>query len=180
MPMGALYDIYVKSYCLDREDDADFFELVADLYDSDEVQGQRQYHQHSTCNRLDHVRSVAYVSYRAAKKLGLDVRATARGAILHDLTYYDWHDPARWHRPHGFKHPGFALKNARDLNREITPKEENIIIRHMWPLTPIPPKYREAWIVSMADKYCASREMLIADSAHFYRSFTVKKKMLEK
>lgn len=178
--MSALYDIYVKSYCLNREDDAAFFDLIADLYDTPQVQGLQVYPQHSSINRLDHIRSVTYMSYRVAKKLGLDVRATARGAILHDLFYYDWHDPERWHRPHGYKHPGFALKNARELNKAITPKEENIIIRHMWPLTPIPPKYREAWIVSMADKYCATREMMIAESKRFKRSFEVRKKTLEK
>ena len=30
---------------------------------------------------------------------------------------------------------------------------ENIIERHMFPLNKIPPKYKEAWIVSMIDKY---------------------------
>ena len=178
--MGALFDTYVKSYCLDEAEDAEFFDLIRDLYYSDEVQSQKQYHQHSSINRLDHVRSVTFMSYTLAKKFGWNVRAAARGAILHDLTYYDWHDPARWHRPHGFKHPGFALKNARELNKEITPLEENIILRHMWPLTPIPPKYKEAWLVSMADKYCASREMLIAENARFRKNFTVHRKMLEK
>ena len=32
-------------------------------------------------------------------------------------------------------------------------KIKNSIERHMFPLTIIPPKYLEGWIVSMADKY---------------------------
>jgi len=30
----------------------------------------------------------------------------------------------------------------------------------MWPLTIVPPKYKESFIVSFADKYLASREYL--------------------
>ncbi|MBQ7687777.1 MAG: HD domain-containing protein [Clostridia bacterium] len=177
--MSIFYDSYIRSYCLDRERDRVFFDIVGDLYDSPQVQGQQIYRQHSSINRLDHVRSVTYLSFTLAEKLGLDARAAARGAMLHDLVYYDWHDKARWHRPHGFKHPRFALKNAKALNTEITPKEENIILRHMWPLTVIPPKYAEGWVVTIADKYCATREMLRAEHPRFQRDFTVRKRKYE-
>lgn len=173
-----VYENYVRSYCLDRERDREFFELIEDLYDSEEVQGLKKYPQHSTINRLDHITSVTYTAYCWAQKAGLDVRATVRGAILHDLFYYDWHDPARWHRPHGYKHPRFALENARVLNPDITPKEENIILRHMFPLTVIPPRYKEGWIVSLCDKYCATKELLIADHEFFRRRFEEKRRSL--
>ena len=115
---------------------------------------------------------------QALNKAGLDVRATVRAAILHDLFYYDWHDPAMWHRPHGYKHPRFALENARVLNPDITPKEENIILRHMFPLTVVPPKYREGWVVTMCDKYCATKELLIADRKGARRRFEERLKTL--
>ena len=169
--MPKLYGEYVRSYCLDRARDREFFEIVGDLYDTKEVQGQAVYLQHSTVNRLDHVRSVTYLTYTICKRRGLDVRAATRAAMLHDLVYYDWHDKARWHRPHGFKHPRFAMYNAKNLNPGITPKEENIILRHMWPLTVVPPRYREGWVVTFADKYCASREMLRAEIGRFERDF---------
>ena len=41
-------------------------------------------------------------------------------------------------------------------------KSEMMIIRHMWPLTPLPPTSPEGMVLSLADKYCASREMKIA------------------
>ena len=173
--MGKLFNNYIRSYCLDRERDKAFFDLVQDLYDTEEVQGLKIYPQHSTINRLDHITSVTYTSYCWAKKAGLDVRATVRGAILHDLFYYDWHDKAMWHRPHGYKHPRFAMENAKVLNKEITPKEENIILRHMFPLTVIPPKSKEGWVVSLCDKYCATRELLIADHDYFRRKFEAAK-----
>jgi uncharacterized protein len=37
--------------------------------------------------------------------------------------------------------------------------EEDIIGKHMWPLTVTPPRYREAYLVSLADKLCALAEM---------------------
>lgn len=156
-----LFDLFVKSYALSPERDADFFSLVGDLYATDEVQSMRQYPQHSTTNRLDHIRAVTYMSYILSKKFSLDVKAASRAALLHDLVYYDWHDPDYSHRPHGFRHPRFAVFNARLLNPSITKKEERIILRHMWPLTPLPPSSREGLIVTFCDKYCASREMKV-------------------
>ena len=46
------------------------------------------------------------------------------------------------------------------MHREITIKLEgkNIIARHMFPLIPVPPQCREAWIVCLADKWCALGE----------------------
>lgn len=173
--MSMFFDDYVASYCLDNIDSGDFFDCIADLFYTDEVQGLKEYVQHSTINRLDHITSVTYMSYVWCKKLSLDYRTAARGAILHDLFYYDWHDGDWSHRPHGYRHPGFALKNAKELNPAITPKEENIILRHMWPLTVIPPKSAEGLIVSLSDKYCATRELLIADHKYFRNKFEIKR-----
>lgn len=82
-----------------------------------------------------------------------------RGALLHDYFLYDWH--SREHVPiyklHGFYHPGVALKNALE-EYELTPRERDIIKKHMWPLTIMPPTCREAWIVTMADKWCSLLE----------------------
>ncbi|UKI57134.1 MAG: hypothetical protein L6V81_07045 [Clostridium sp.] len=32
---------------------------------------------------------------------------------------------------------------------------ENIILRHMFPLNITPPKYKEAWVVTLMDKKCS-------------------------
>lgn len=153
------YEIYLRSLGLDRERDGDFFREIADLYDRDEVQGLSVYRQHGDINRLRHILSVTYMSWRVAKAVGADEKQTARGAVLHDLFYYDWHDKSWSHRPHAYRHPGFALDNAKKLT-DLTPVEADIIKKHMWPVTPMLPRYRESWIVSMADKYCATQECL--------------------
>lgn len=169
--MGKYFDIYVKAHCLTKENAAEFFDCIGDLYFSDEVQSLKQFPQHSTIDRLDHITSVSYMSYVYAKEHNMDFRRIARAAILHDLYYYDWHDKARWHRPHGYKHPRFAVDNAKKLYPEISAYEENIILRHMWPLTVIPPASKGGYVVTFADKYCAARELLIADHKTFRKKF---------
>lgn len=156
---------------LSPEYDKEFFDTVGDLYFTEEIQGMKKYPQHSTVNRLDHITSVTYLSYCIARKHNFDWKAATRGAVLHDLFYYDWHDKSPSHRPHGFRHPGFAAKNAKVLNPQITKKEINIIRRHMWPLTVIPPSSVEGLTVSCCDKYCATFEMLIAKGKTFSRIF---------
>lgn len=155
---------YIRSFGLSPEKNArEFFDCISDLYTTPEVQSLQQYEQHLQINRLDHIRSVSYISYLVCKKLGLNYREAARGAILHDLFYYDWRDKYSHPRPHGYLHPGIALKNAQELcGEKLTRLEANTIKRHMFPLTPIPPRYPEGLVVSMADKYCASWELYLS------------------
>ena len=79
-------------------------------------------------------------------------------ALLHDYFLYDWHDKDPSHRLHGFTHPRRALENAA-ADWELTDRERDIILHHMFPLTPLPPRSREAWLVCLADKLCAVQEM---------------------
>ena len=97
---------------------------------------------------------------RSAMASGLDeARAAARAGLLHDLFLYDWHFHAKetGNYFHGLTHPRRALENAQRLF-SLTDREKNIILRHMWPLTVTPPKYREAYVIVMFDKYCSLME----------------------
>lgn len=170
--MDSLYNIFVRSYCLREVPDEEFHALIEDIYFTEEVQSLARFPQHSTVNRLNHITAVAYMTWQLAKRFNCDCEAAARGAVLHDLFYYDWHDKSWDHRPSGYRHPGFAVINARILCGGTPGKiEENMILRHMWPLTPIPPKYKEGWLLTFADKYCANCEMLLAKEGKFYRRF---------
>lgn len=122
----------------------------------------RGFIQHGDVTVYAHVLSVARASLSAADVLAragvrIDRASLLRGALLHDYFLYDWHDPDPSHRLHGFRHPFFALARAEE-DFDLTPRERNIIVRHMFPLVPIPPTCREAWIVCLADKWCALRE----------------------
>lgn len=159
--MNKLHQAYISSFLGREHMSPAFFEAIEDLYNRPEVQGLSIYEQHLDIDRLQHITSVAYISFLTCRRLGLDYRTAASGAILHDLFYYDWREKDSSHRPHGYLHPGFALKNARELTT-LSKMEEDIIIKHMWPLTIRPPRYRESFIVSMADKYCATWELILS------------------
>lgn len=173
--MGKLHDLYKKTYTLSSREDEEYFSCVADYYYTEEFQSMKPYIQHGSIDRIQHINSVAYMSYRIAKKLKFDYYRTARGALLHDLFYYDWHDPDPSHRLHGYYHPGFALENARQLSAknelDLTALEENIIKRHMFPLTVIPPKFKESLLVCLVDKYVATKEIIICSSEKRSRKF---------
>lgn len=156
---GRLHNTYARTFALDRQRDSGYFACVADLLDTSEVQSLAAFEQHLDIDRLQHVTSVSYLSFLAAEKFGLDARTAARAALLHDLYYYDWRENDWSHRPHGYLHPRFALKNANALCGPLDKKTENIIQRHMWPLTALPPRYPESLAVSLADKYCAAKEL---------------------
>ena len=120
--------------------------------------------QHGDVSVYEHVVAVAAESCRMADALArhgiaVDRPSLVRGALLHDYFLYDWHDPDPSHRLHGFRHPFFALRNAED-DFTLDERERNIIVRHMFPLVPVPPTCREAWIVCGADKLVALRETL--------------------
>lgn len=138
-----------------------------DILKSSNFQGTRTDIQHGTVSVHSHCVSVAGCSLEIMEKLeklGIrsDERALVRGALLHDYFLYDWHRHTEFkgiRNLHGFRHPQIALENAKREYR-LSRKEEEIIKKHMWPLTAVPPQCREAWIVTAADKYCSLLETL--------------------
>ena len=133
--MGKLYEAYLSSYKMDAPDWQNFLRFAGDIYNSPQLQSLEQFEQHFKINRLQHIRSVAYLSFLVSRKLKLDYRSTARAAMMHDLFYYDWREDDRSHKLHGYRHPRTALKNAYYLCGKLNKKEADIIRKHMWPLT---------------------------------------------
>jgi uncharacterized protein len=135
-----------------------------DILRSDNFKSSAKNIQHSNVSVMKHSMKVAYASMWITKKLRLKCNKEdlVRGALLHDYFLYDWHDDE--HRGlknlHGFYHPGVALKNAM-AEYTLTDRQKNIISSHMWPLTfRHIPKYKEAWVVTAADKYVSTMESL--------------------
>ena len=77
--------------------------------------------------------------------------------MLHDLFLYNWREKGDRTGLHAFTHPKTACVNACKLF-ELNEKEKDIIVKHMWPLTVIPPKYKEGFILTLVDKYCTLEE----------------------
>lgn len=135
----------------------------SDILSSENFRETKNHIQHGTIPVHSHSINVARYSLAISKKIGIkcDQRCLVRGALLHDYFLYDWHhkDYISPHRLHGFFHPGVALRNALK-EYELSELEKDIIKKHMWPLTIVPPLCREAWIVTLADKYCSFFETI--------------------
>lgn len=150
-----------KYHLISRINDRDFIECVKDIIYHTDIDLMINFIQHSDISCLEHSLSVSYKSYRVARFLKLDYKSTARGGLLHDFFLYDWHNKDNRKGLHGFTHPKTAHHNANKLFR-LNKKEKDIILKHMWPLTPNPPRHIESIIVIVIDKYCASLEIIQA------------------
>lgn len=139
------------------QEDAEYVSYVEDLLQTEEVQKLSTFVQHMHSNRLDHSIDVSYQSYKLAKRTHSNARSCARAGLLHDLFYYDWHTTKFDEGSHAYMHPRIACKNAEKIT-ELSDMEKDIIIKHMFGATIAPPRYKESYIVTMVDKYCAVKE----------------------
>ncbi|SBW12620.1 HD domain protein [uncultured Eubacteriales bacterium] len=137
-----------------------FLYCIGGLLATDEVQSMKKIRHHPGTSCYEHSVFVSYTAFRLARRWGLDYRAAARAGLLHDLYLYDPHDRSAYQGNQCFAHPKAALRNADALVGGLTEKEKNIIISHMWPLARYMPRYREAYVVNLADKLCATAEVL--------------------
>jgi uncharacterized protein len=139
-----------------------FKHCILDLLNNDYVKQLDNFKQHINTSRLQHSINVAYYSYRFCRLLrffGFDHVSAARAGLMHDLYLYDW-NKIHTKTQHTIKHPQAALQNARQIT-DVNHIEADAIAKHMFPLC-APPKYKESYIVSIADKYCTIGEVISA------------------
>jgi uncharacterized protein len=136
-------------------------------------QQMKNCYMHGTTTVFEHCVSVAKYSLLMAYylerrfKIKVDRDSLIRGALLHDYFLYDWHDKTiPGHNIHGFTHPGTACRNA-DRDFGLNKVEKDIISKHMFPLTIVPPRYRESVLVTIADKWCALCETFKVDISSY-------------
>lgn len=136
----------------------EFNKCVNELLNLDDVKKLDDFSQHLNTSRLQHSINVSYYSYLICKRFKLDYKSAARAGLLHDLYLYDRHFE-RQEQSHTIYHPKAALKNAKRIT-DLNKVEEDAILKHMWPLCYGMPKYKEAFVVTFADKYCATAEII--------------------
>lgn len=161
-----------RNFITNIDDKLEFFNIIKDITRHESVRKMRDFRQHYDTSCYEHCLHVAYYSYLIAKKLGLDYVSTARAAMLHDLFLYDWRKKYRdieLSGLHAFVHPKIALKNATKLF-DLNAKEQDIIVKHMWPVTISLPRYKETYIVSLMDKYSAVKESYLYFQYHLKRN----------
>ena len=153
--------------------DKEFELIIQEIVENETVQKMKNYRQHYETSCFDHCMQVSFISYRICKKLKLDYKSTARAAMLHDLFLYDWRKREDNRKGlHAFTHPKTALENSTKLF-SLSEKEQDIILKHMWPLTIKLPKYPESFIVTFVDKYSA-----LSESLKYYDKTLFSKKIL--
>lgn len=158
------------------DENLEFYNIIRDLVNNETVQEMKKYRQHYDTSTYEHCFYVSYISYKICKKLNLDYISVARAAMLHDLFLYDWRNSKKilhLSEYHAFAHPKIALKNASKLFN-LSEKEKDIIVKHMWPLTITLPRYKESYIVTFVDKYSA-----IQESFKYYYNFLRRRKFFK-
>ncbi len=139
----------------------EFMNIIQDLAEHPTVKQMKNFNQHADTSCYRHCMQVSYYTYLTCKFFHLDYVSATRGAMLHDLFLYDWHNhekpDKKWTSQHAFLHPKVALKNAKEIFN-LNAIEQDVIVNHMWPVTIQFPHFKETVVVTFADKYSACRE----------------------
>lgn len=141
-------------------ENVEYLKCVKDILDNSEFLRTKNFKHHQG-SIFDHVLKVSFIAYKICRQRNWDYRSAARGGLLHDFFLYDWRDGNDPRRPtknwHGFRHSKIALNNSLAIF-ELNELEKDIILKHMWPLTPRFPKYKESFLIVFLDKYVATSE----------------------
>ena len=139
------------------KEDTEFQSIVKEFVENDTVLQMKNFIQHCDTDCFEHCYMASYYCYKICKKFKLDYKSAARAAMVHDLFLYDWRAKNDRAGLHAFTHGKYAYENASKLF-DLNEKEKDIIVKHMWPVTIRPPKYKEGFVLTFVDKYCALEE----------------------
>ena len=162
--------------------DSEFEQITCDILAEPLFQETRSFLHHGGENSVyDHSVATARVAFSLAQRFGLSeegIRSVTRAALLHDW-HSDWFKGylrqfSGWQRlrhMHAFIHGDIAAARAQE-RFGLTERQRAAIASHMFPLAFSLPRSSEAWIITLADKIVASREVTQAVgyyAAHFFR-----------
>ena len=133
-----------------------YIEEVKDILENRKFMQLGAFSHHQDTSRLMHSINVSYISWHMARRLGCDARMAARAGLLHAFCLYDFREKPPTGGFQAFYHPKAAAKNSQEVFG-ISEREKSAILSHMFPLGPVP-RNKEAWIITIADKICASME----------------------
>lgn len=144
--------------------DNSFYDCISDIVNCNELDKLKEIRHHISTTRFQHCLNVSYYSYLICRKFSLDARSAARGGLLHDLFYYNRKEynthKLKGQISHSLMHSYMAAENAAKVI-EMSELERDIIEKHMWPVTRKLPKYKESYIITFVDKYCAILEYFV-------------------
>ena len=145
--------------------DDEYLNIVKDILFNREVLRLKKYSHHASVSRYEHSLNVSYLGYKLGKKLHANAKELARAGLLHDLFFYDLDEYEKkgrgYFNSHAYTHGKVALKNERKIF-SLTKREEEMIEAHMWPLTIVPPRYIETYIIGIVDKHSTISELFLS------------------
>ena len=141
------------------KDKALFDAYAKDIINHELFLAGKQVFSHGAISVYTHSIEVAEIAFSMVEKSrSLDIRCVVRAALLHDFFLYEWHIWGMRYVLHGWVHPRIAAEKAHKIFG-LSGKEYSCITTHMWPWTLFhPPRYREGWIISLADKIAALKD----------------------
>lgn len=164
----------MKKYIEDLlKNDNEFNNIIYPIIKNETVQEMKNYKQHYETSCFEHCLTTSYYCYKICKKFNLDYKSASKAAMLHDLFLYDWRKRQEGRKGlHAFTHGKTACENASKLF-DLNDKEKDIILKHMWPITIVFPKYIEGFVLTLVDKYCA-----VSETAEVFQNKVLNKKVL--
>ena len=156
-------------------ENSEYFSYVRDLLTCSDVMSLKDFPHHIGTSRFQHSLNVSYYNFRLCRLFHLDARAAARAGLLHDLFFYDRKTHKKIRNGHCAEHANIALYNASMLF-PISELEGDMILNHMWPMTPHLPRHAETYMITLVDKFCATVEL----SSHVLRLVRNRLKRSEK
>ena len=145
----------------------EFEEMFIDYINHPKVNEMKEYTHHGI-NRYDHSYRVALHTYKITKMFHLNYNSATKAAILHDFFLDEVDDKNTIDKLKS--HPEVAVYNTKKYF-DINEMEEDIIKKHMFPVTTSPPKYLEGWIVDFVDDYVSVFERVKSFSTSIKYSF---------
>lgn len=136
--------------------DKEFLEIIQPILEIDEFNDTKKRIHHGI-TRFDHSMNVAYITYIVCKNMNLNYKEATFAALLHDFFNSEVANENGYKRL--IDHPKVALKNSSKYFK-LTDLQKDIISKHMFPVTIIPPKYKESLLVCLIDKYSSINERM--------------------
>ena len=145
----------------DLSREREYFSCVSDLLNNKTVLSLGNFRHHIGTTRFQHSLNVSYYNFKLCKLFRLNARSAARAGLLHDFFFYNRKEHEKIFHSHAEEHADTALYNASQMF-PITELEGDMIVNHMWPMTLHLPHYRETFVITLVDKFCAVAEVMIS------------------
>ena len=132
----------------------EYYNIYNEFYEVNKYRKMKNILHHGIA-RIEHINRVGKLTFYTSKLLKLDYISSTRGALMHD--FFIKEDLSK---KEALKHhPQMALKNSKKYFT-VNKIEEDIITKHMFPITKQKPKYKESILVCICDKLVSCYEFI--------------------